>query len=46
MDGLKKMVEVKAMALESEVGALRVEGKSPIFLINGFEPSEEQTNKN
>jgi hypothetical protein len=34
------------MALESEVSALWVEVKSPIFLINGFEPSEEQTTKN
>jgi hypothetical protein len=39
------MADAKAVTLESEVGALRVEVKSLKILINGSEPSVNQVNK-
>ena len=42
IDGLKKMVDAKALALESEVGLLRDEVKSLKFLVNGAEPNAVQ----
>jgi hypothetical protein len=45
IEGLKKMADAKAVALESEVGALRVEVRSLKVLINGSEPSADQVNK-
>ena len=45
IEGLKKMADAKAVALESEVGALRVEVKSLKILINGSEPSADQVSK-
>ncbi len=44
IEGLKKMADAKAIALESEVGALRDDVKSLKVLINGSEP-HEQVNK-
>jgi predicted nucleic acid-binding Zn-ribbon protein len=45
IEGLRKMADAKAVALESEVGALRDEVKSLKTLINGSEPPAEQVNK-
>lgn len=42
IEGLKKMVDAKAMALENEVGALRDEVKSLKTLINGSEVTIEK----
>ena len=42
IEGLNKMADAKATALESEVGALRDEVKSLKILINGSEPSVDQ----
>ena len=39
IDGLKKVVDAKAIALESEVGLLRDEVKSLKVLVNGSEPN-------
>ena len=44
IEGLKKMADTKAVALESEVGALRDEVKSLKVLINGSEPTAQQAN--
>lgn len=44
IEGLKKMADAKAVALETEVGALRDEVKSLKILINGPEPPAEQVN--
>ena len=44
IEGLKKMADAKAVALESEVGALRDEVKSLKVLINGSEPTAQQAN--
>ena len=41
IEGLKKIADTKAMALENEVGALREEVKSLKILVNGSEPSTE-----
>jgi hypothetical protein len=41
IEGLKKMADVKAVALESEVGALRDEVKSLKVLMNGSEPNAQ-----
>jgi len=41
-DALKKMVDAKALALESEVGLLRDEVKSLKFVVNGAEPNIAQ----
>jgi len=38
IDGLKKIADAKAIALETEVGALRNEVKSLKTLMNGPEP--------
>ena len=43
IEGLKKMADTKAVALESEVGALRDEVQSLKILVNGSET--EQVNK-
>jgi hypothetical protein len=45
IEGLKKMADSKAVALEKEVGALREEVKSLKTLINGSEPTPEEANK-
>jgi hypothetical protein len=45
IEGLNKMADAKATALESEVGALRDEVKSLKILINGLEPNAEQALK-
>ncbi len=46
IEELKKTADAKAIALESEVGALRDEVKSLKVLINGSEPpATEQANK-
>ena len=37
IEGLKKMADVKAVALENEVGALREEAKALKILVNGPE---------
>ena len=39
IEGLKKMADAKAVALESEVGALRAEVKSLKGLMNPSEPN-------
>ena len=41
IEGLKKMADTKAVALESEVGALRDEVKSLKTLMNGSEPNAQ-----
>ena len=41
IEGLKKMADAKAVALESEVGALRDEVKSLKVLMNGSEPNAQ-----
>ena len=41
IEGLKKMADAKAMALESEVGALRDEVKSLKVIVNGSEPNAQ-----
>ena len=41
IEGLKKMADTKAVALESEVGALRDEVKSLKVLMNGSEPNAQ-----
>ena len=41
IEGLKKMADAKAVALESEVGALRDEVKSLKILMNGSEPNAQ-----
>jgi hypothetical protein len=46
IEELKKMADAKAIALESEVGALRDEVKSIKILINNPESSGEQGQKN
>ena len=45
IEGLRKMADAKAVALESEVGALRDEVKSLKTLINSSEPPAEQVDK-
>ena len=45
LEGLNKMADARAVALESEVGALRDEVKSLKILINGAEPSVDQGRK-
>lgn len=45
IEGLKKTADAKAVALETEVGALRDEVKSLKILIGGPEPPAEQVNK-
>ena len=45
IEGLNKMADARAGALESEVGALRDEVKSLKILINGSEPSVDQGRK-
>ena len=45
IEGLNKMADARAVALESEVGALRDEVKSLKILINGSEPSVDQGRK-
>ena len=42
IDALKKIVDVKALALESEVGLLRDEVKSLKVLVNSVEPNAAQ----
>jgi hypothetical protein len=42
IDGLKKIADAKALALENEVGLLRNEVKSLKVLVNGAEPSSAQ----
>ncbi|MCW3996547.1 MAG: hypothetical protein NWE98_10440 [Candidatus Bathyarchaeota archaeon] len=44
IEGLKKIADAKALALESEVGALRDEVKTLKIAING-EPPAESMNK-
>jgi hypothetical protein len=39
IDGLRKIADAKALALESEVGLLRNEVKSLKVLVNGTEPN-------
>ena len=39
IEGLKKMADAKAVALENEVGALRAEVKSLKVLMNPSEPN-------
>jgi hypothetical protein len=41
IEGLKKMADSKAVALESEVGTLRDEVKSLKILMNGSEPNAQ-----
>jgi hypothetical protein len=41
MEGLKKMADAKAVALENEVGALRDEVKSLKILMNGTESNAQ-----
>ncbi len=41
IEGLKKIADTKAMALENEVGALREEVKSLKILVNGSESSAQ-----
>jgi len=41
IEGLKKMADAKAVALEGEVGALRDEVKSLKVLMNGPEPNAQ-----
>lgn len=41
IEGLKKIADAKAVALESEVGALRDEVKSLKVLMNGSEPNAQ-----
>ncbi len=41
IEGLKKMAEAKAIALESEVGVLRAEVKSLKVLMNPPEPNAQ-----
>ena len=41
IEGLKKIADTKAMALENEVGALREEVKSLKILVNGSESSTQ-----
>jgi hypothetical protein len=47
IEGLKKIADAKAVALETEVGALREEVKSIKILLNNPAPTTEpvQTNK-
>jgi hypothetical protein len=45
IEGLKKMADEKAVALEKEVGALRDEVKSLKTLIGGSEPKAEEAIK-
>ena len=45
IEGLKKMANEKAVALEKEVGALRDEVKSLKTLIGGSEPKAEEAIK-
>jgi len=46
IEELKKMADAKAIALESEVGALRDEVKSIKILIGGSEPNAQKVNAN
>jgi len=41
IEGLKKIADTKAMALENEVGALREEVESLKILVNGSESSSQ-----
>jgi hypothetical protein len=41
IEGLKRIADTKAMALENEVGALREEVKSLKILVNGSELSAQ-----
>jgi hypothetical protein len=45
IEGLKKIADSKAMALENEVNALREEIKSLKILIGGSEPSTQNKNR-
>lgn len=45
IEGLKKIADSKAMALENEVNALKEEIKSLKILIGGSEPSTQNKNR-
>lgn len=45
IEGLKKIADSKAMALENEVNALREDIKSLKILIGGSEPSTQNKNR-